>query len=126
MNILIFHKLLITNILIFILALSPINNLLESGSDWIELQSTNEGEQWIKKDSLQRLSPTKLSIVSRYRPNQSLNEKNKEIEYTMEIDCLNNLYRDKSVNNIKQLSNDWQSPLGDKLINATILKACSI
>ncbi len=44
--------------------------------------------------------------------------------YTMEINCINNKYKDISVNGKIYLNAKWVDPNGDKLLNDLISESC--
>ncbi|WP_269623030.1 hypothetical protein [Prochlorococcus marinus] len=93
---------------------------------WIEVKSTQNGRQWWDQNSLEKTNDNLISILSRYEPRKSFdNESYQEISYNMIIDCSKRLYKDKSVNGIKQKVEKWNTPHGDSLIDETIKSACS-
>ena len=96
-----------------------------TGSYWIEVKANENGTQWLDKNSRKIISPQKISIISRFRPiTKNPYNVNSDIIYVMEIDCLNDVYKDKYVNGKRQSSEKWLSPNGDILISETINSAC--
>ncbi|AAP99902.1 hypothetical protein EV11_1574 [Prochlorococcus sp. SS52] len=102
------------------------NSVLALDSKWIEVIPSKAGQQWLDKDSLNKITETKISIHTRFRPHSSKNKANLEdIDYIMNIDCLNKLYFDESIDGINQFTKNWKNSEGDLLIDETIESACS-
>ena len=91
--------------------------------DWIEVARTEAGRQWWDRSSLTISKSNVIELNSKYKPKAE--QKKTELLYTMEIDCLNKLYRDVSVNNLK-VETIWTKTAGDRLIEQVITQSCDI
>ena len=114
------------NLFAIILIIFSINiNRAYAYNDWIQASKTSEGIQYWDRGSLIRKSNGLIEINSKYLKKEAENsEIIKENTYTMEIDCINNKYKDISVNGKINLSAKWEAPNGDKLINDLISESC--
>ena len=102
-----------------------INRAYAVNNNWIQVSKTNEGIQYWDIGSLINKSNGLIEIKTKYlkkdAENQEIIEEN---IYTMEINCINNKYKDISVNGKINLSAKWEAPNGDKLINDLISESC--
>ena len=102
-----------------------INRAYAVNNNWIQVSKTNEGIQYWDRGSLINKSNGLIEIKTKYfkkdAENQEIIEEN---IYTMEINCINNKYKDISVNGKINLSAKWEDPNGDKLINDLISESC--
>ena len=93
--------------------------------NWIEVSKTPEGIQYIERNSLINKTKGDIEIITKYsRINPSKPEIIEENIYTMKINCLNNQYKDVSVNGKDNLNAKWKAPNGDKLIIDVISASC--
>ena len=101
------------------------NRAYAVNNNWIQVSKTNEGIQYWDIGSLINKSNGLIEIKTKYlkkdAENQEIIEEN---IYTMEINCINNKYKDISVNGKINLSAKWEAPNGDKLINDLISESC--
>ena len=115
------------NLLAIILIICSINTnrAYAVNNNWIQVSKTNEGIQYWDIGSLINKSNGLIEIKTKYlkkdAENQEIIEEN---IYTMEINCINNKYKDISVNGKINLSAKWEAPNGDKLINDLISESC--
>ena len=102
-----------------------INRAYAINNNWIQVSKTNEGIQYWDIGSLINKSNGLIEIKTKYlkkdAENQEIIEEN---IYKMEINCINNKYKDISVNGKINLSAKWEDPNGDKLINDLISESC--
>ena len=93
-----------------------INRASAVNNNWKQVSETNEGIQYWDIGSLINKSNGLIEIKTKYlkkdAENQEIIEEN---IYTMEINCINNKYKDISVNGKINLSAKWEAPNGDKL-----------
>ena len=91
----------------------------------IQASKTNEGIHYWDIGSLINKSNGLIEVKTKYFnkdvENQEIIEEN---IYTMEINCINNKYKDISVNGKINLSAKWDAPNGDKIINDLISESC--
>ena len=111
--------------IILIICSININRAYAVNNNWIQVSKTNEGIQYWDIGSLINKSNGLIEIKTKYlkkdAENQEIIEEN---IYTMEINCINNKYKDISVNGKINLSAKWEDPNGDKLINDLISESC--
>ena len=111
--------------IILIICSININRAYAVNNNWIQVSKTNEGIQYWDIGSLINKSNGLIEIKTKYlkkdAENQEIIEEN---IYTMEINCINNKYKDISVNGKINLSAKWEAPNGDKLINDLISESC--
>ena len=114
------------NLFAIILIIFSINiNRAYADNDWIQASKTSEGIQYWDRGSLIKKSNGLIEINSKYLKKEAENsEIIKENTYIMEIDCINNKYKDISVNGKINLSAKWEAPNEDKLINDLISESC--
>ena len=102
-----------------------INRAYAVNNNWIQVSKTNEGIQYWDIGSLINKSNGLIEIKTKYIKKDSENQEIiEENIYTMEINCINNKYKDISVNGKINLSAKWEAPNGDKLINDLISESC--
>ena len=92
---------------------------------WVEVSKTNEGIQYLDKDSLLNKGRGIIELTSKYSKFDNNNSSNvDENIYKMKINCLNNEFKDISVNGKKVLNSKWEDPNGDKLLDDIISYSC--
>ena len=102
-----------------------INRAYAVNNNWIQVSKTNEGIQYWDNGSLINKSNELIEIKTQYFKKDAENpEIIEENIYTMEINCINNKYKDISVNGKINLSAKWDAPNGDKIINDLISESC--
>ncbi len=96
--------------------------------DWIAVHSSQYGEQFWDKSSVQKNQDGSLRVFSKFTPRGST-EISQDILYTMDIDCSENTFRDvaigvKEFNEFQNTDSQWEGPNGDKLILGVINQVC--
>ena len=88
---------------------------------WKEVPASSEGQQWWDEGSLRRSRDGFLSVLSRFKPEDTSRAGGL---YVMEIDCVQQRFRDTSVNGLPRFRASWQPAAGDALISAVLEEAC--
>ena len=115
------------NILIIILIIFFNRTKIVLGSDnnWIEVSKTNLGIQYLDINSLKNKDKGIIEITTKYLKIDA--NTSKEVEnniYIMRINCINNKFKDISINGTKNFNAKWEESNGDKLINDVISNSC--
>ncbi len=111
--------------IILIICSININRAYAVNNNWIQVSKTNEGIQYWDNASLINKSNELIEIKTKYlKKDDESQEIIEENIYTMEINCINNKYKDISVNGKLNLSAKWEAPNRDKLINDLISEGC--
>ncbi len=97
--------------------------------DWVAVPKSQFGEQLWDKNSVQKNKNGSLRVFSKFIPKSST-EITQDILYTMDINCLENSFRDvavgaKEFNEFKNKDSEWKDPNGDKLILGVIDQVCT-
>jgi hypothetical protein len=94
--------------------------------DWVEVPSTEAGQQWWDRGSVRADRDGLRTVLSRFTPaaTDDGQQPNGEL-YVMQLDCAQELYRDKQVNGIPRFKADWQAAGADGLIASVIDAVCS-
>ena len=97
--------------------------------DWVAVPKSQFGEQLWDKNSVQKNKNGSLRVFSKFIPKSST-EITQDILYTMDINCLENSFRDvavgaKEFNEFKNKDSEWKGPNGDKLILGVIDQVCT-
>ena len=97
--------------------------------DWVAVPKSQFGEQLWDKNSVQKNKNGSLRVFSKFIPRSST-EITQDILYTMDINCLENSFRDvavgaKEFNEFKNKDSEWKDPNGDKLILGVIDQVCT-
>ena len=98
--------------------------------DWVAVPKSQFGEQLWDKNSVQKNLNGSLRVFSKFIPKSST-EITQDILYTMDINCLENSFRDvavgaKEFNEFKNKDSEWKDPNGDKLILGVIDQVCTL
>ena len=94
--------------------------------EWVEVPSTELGQQWWDRGSIRKEKDGTLMVLSRFTPASSLDTENRNGElYVMELDCSQKLYRDKQVNGIPKFKAKWQPAAKEDLTMSVINAVCS-
>ena len=118
---------LFLNLIVTVLIIFSINTNMVYGinKNWIEVSRTKLGRQYLDSESLINKEKGVIEISTKYlKPDLKNKGGFEENIYTMEINCLNNKYKDISVNGKINLSAKWEAPNEDKLINDLISESC--
>ena len=125
----IFEKLsLILGLFFIILFIIPTKPLFALPHEWVEVPMSEFGEQLWDRKSIKINKDGSVRVKSKFIPkNQS--EITQDILYTMDINCVEQSFRDIAVgtdelNNSLNNNPDWHYPNGDKLILGVIGQVC--
>lgn len=121
---------LICCLLLPLLLLLPLPNQAVQGIalagpvDWHEVEPTAEGRQWWDAGSLRHDREGFLSVLSRYTTETDEDTPTLGTLVVMQIDCDQQLFRDKQVNGLPQWRAQWEPAGGDGLIERVIDAVC--
>jgi len=100
--------------------------------DWQEVPASPQGRQWWDTGSLRRDRQGRLSVLSRFQPAPGPDQdkdgtllQRPGTLYVMDLDCGQELYRDRAVNGIPRWGATWALANGDPLTEATLRAACA-
>ena len=93
--------------------------------EWREVPSSGEGQQWWDAGSLRLKKDGTVSVLSRYSLRQEDDRPALGTLVVMEIDCSQQLYRDKQKNGLPQFRAEWQPSGSDPLIEGVLSGVCS-
>ena len=93
--------------------------------EWREVPSSGEGQQWWDAGSLRLKKDGTVSVLSRYSLRQEDDRPALGTLVVMEIDCSQQLYRDKQKNGLPQFRAEWQPSGSDPLIDGVLSGVCS-
>ena len=93
--------------------------------EWREVPSSAEGQQWWDAGSLRLKKDGTVSVLSRYSLRQEDDSPALGTLVVMEIDCSQQLYRDKQKNGLPQFRAEWQPSGSDPLIDGVLSGVCS-
>ena len=93
--------------------------------EWREVPSSGEGQQWWDAGSLRLKKDGTVSVMSRYSLRQEDDRPALGTLVVMEIDCSQQLYRDKQKNGLPQFRAEWQPSGSDPLIDGVLSGVCS-
>ena len=110
----------------FFIFSSSFNKLVSAEIDWIEVDKTTNGIQFIDINSIKYNNRGFLSVLTKY---SEINPDDQTIistnSYLMAIDCDNRLFSklpvNADINQVKKL----EEPINDKFIKKSILSSCS-
>jgi hypothetical protein len=109
-------------VLAVILCASPV---FAGQVEWREVPSSGEGQQWWDAGSLRLKKDGTVSVLSRYSLRQEDDRPALGTLVVMEIDCSQQLYRDKQKNGLPQFRAEWQPSGSDPLIDGVLSGVCS-
>ena len=93
--------------------------------NWVEVSRTQEGIQYIDRNSLNNKGKNIIEITTKYsKINPDTEEKIEDNIYIMRINCIRNEFKDISVNGKNNLSAKWEAPNEDKLLEDVISDSC--
>ena len=93
--------------------------------EWREVPSSGEGQQWWDAGSLRLKKDGTVSVLSRYSLRQEDDRPALGTLVVMEIDCSQQLYRDKQKNGLHQFRAEWEPSGSDPLIDGVLSGVCS-
>ena len=107
-----------------------INQSYAFSHDWVEVPTSEYGEQLWDRKSIKRNEDGSVRVLSKFIP-KTKSEMNQDILYTMDINCFEKSFRDVDVfkeERNSRLNNlaDWKDPNGDKLILGVIDQVCKV
>ena len=119
-------QILIFCLLSSLIFLSFSNKLSAAQINWIEVDKTNNGIQFIDSNSIKYNNRGILSVTTKFT---EINPSDQTIintdSYLMAVDCENRLFSKLPVKGeLKQVKN-WEEPTNNKLIKKTIINSCS-
>ena len=96
---------------------------------WVAVPKSQYGEQLWDKNSIQKNQDGSIRVFSKFIP-KSTTDITQDILYTMDVNCLENSFRDVAVganefNEFKNQNSEWKNPNGDKLILDVIDQVCT-
>ena len=95
--------------------------------EWVEVPATEAGQQWWDRGSVRADRAGLRTVLSRFTPAVEDGESQRRGSlYVMQIDCAQQLYRDKQVNGIPRFQADWQAAGSDDLIVSVIDAVCDV
>ena len=93
--------------------------------EWREVPSSAEGQQWWDAGSLRLNKDGTVSVLSRYSLRQEDDSPALGTLVVMDIDCSQQLYRDRQKNGLPQFRAEWQPSGSDPLIDGVLSGVCS-
>ena len=93
--------------------------------EWREVPSSGEGQQWWDAGSLRLKKDGTVSVLSRYSLRQEDDRPALGTLVVMEIDCSQQLYRDKQKNGLPKFRAEWEPSGSDPLIDGVLSGVCS-
>ena len=119
-------KVLIFCLFSFFIFFSSFIKVYAEEIQWVEVEKTSNGIQFIDANSIKYNNRGFLSVTTKY---SEINPDDQTImstnSYLMAIDCENRLFSKLPVNGeLKQVKN-WEQPNNDRLIKKTIINSCT-
>jgi len=106
--------------------LSVFNKLSAAQINWVEVDKTNNGIQFIDSNSIKYNNKGILSVTTKFT---EINPSDQAIlstdSYLMAVDCENRLFSKLPLNGELKQVKSWQKPNNEKLIKKTIINSCS-
>ena len=94
--------------------------------DWVEVPQTEAGQQWWDRGSVRIDRDGYRTVLSRFTPAATEDGEQPSGElYVMQLDCSQELYRDKQVNGLPRFRAQWQPAGDDGLITSVIEAVCT-
>ena len=110
---------------IIVIIFNRSNIVFSAVNNWIEISRTNEGIQYLDRNSLNNKGKNIIEIITKYsKIKANTSEKIEDNIYIMRINCISNQFKDISVNGKNNLSAKWEAPNEDKLIGDVISDSC--
>ncbi len=97
--------------------------------EWVAVPKSHYGQQLWDKNSVQKNQDGSIRVFSKFIPNSST-DITQEILYTMDVNCLENSFRDvavgaKEFNEFYNQDSEWKNPNGDNLILGVMDQVCT-
>ena len=110
---------------IIVIIFNRSNIVFSAVNNWVEISRTNEGIQYIDRNSLNNKGKNIIEIITKYsKIKANTSEKIEDNIYIMRINCISNEFKDISVNGKNNLSAKWEASNKDKLIDDVISESC--
>ena len=94
--------------------------------EWIEVPATDAGQQWWDRGSVRIDRDGYRTVLSRFTPAATEDGEQPSGElYVMQLDCSQELYRDKQVNGLPRFRAQWQPAGDDGLITSVFEAVCA-
>ena len=110
----------------FLIFFSVFNKLSAAQINWVEVDKTNNGIQFIDSNSIKYNNRGILSVTTKFT---EINPSDQTIistdSYLMAVDCENRLFSKLPLNGELKQVKSWEKPNNDKLIKKTIINSCS-
>ena len=110
----------------FLIFFSSFNKLSAEQINWVEVDRTSNGIQFIDSNSIKYNKRGFLSVITKYSEispdTQTIINSN---SYLMAVDCENRLFSKLPLNGELKQVKIWEEPTNDKLIKKTIINSCS-
>ena len=120
-----FDYLLNILVLILISLFNRSNIVYGANINWVEVSKTPSGIQYLDRENIDIKGNGIIELITKYSKIDTNTTKTiEENIYTMRINCLNNKFKDISINGKKNLTANWEDPNGDKLLNDVISDSC--
>ena len=97
--------------------------------EWVAVPTSHYGKQLWDKNNVQKNKDGSIRVFSKFIPT-STSKITQDILYTMDVNCLENSFRDvavgaKEFNEFANKDSEWKNPNGDKLIMGVIDQVCN-
>ncbi len=107
----------------------PQKNISALSHYWVEVPKSQYGEQLWDKNNVQENQDGTIRVFSKFLP-KSNSKITKDILYTMDINCAENVFKDiavgtKEFDEFRNKDSKWKDPNGDKLIMGVINQVCT-
>ena len=110
---------------IIVIIFNRSNIVFSAVNNWVEISRTNEGIQYLDRNSLNNKGKNIIEIITKYsKIKANTSEKIEDNIYIMRINCMSNEFKDISVNGKNNLSAKWEASNKDKLIDDVISESC--
>tara|TARA_Y100001978_G_scaffold77169_1_gene69269 strand:+ start:76 stop:477 length:402 start_codon:yes stop_codon:yes gene_type:complete len=110
---------------IIVIIFNKSNIVFSAVNNWVEISRTNEGIQYLDRNSLNNKGKNIIEIITKYsKIKANTSEKIEDNIYIMRINCISNEFKDISVNGKNNLSAKWEASNKDKLIDDVIYESC--
>ena len=112
-------------VLVLIILFNGTNIVYGSNINWFEVSKSPAGIQYVDRNSINIKGKGIIELTTKYLKIDTNTSKTiEENIYIMEINCLTNKFKDISVNGKKNLTEKWEDPNGDKLLDDVISDGC--
>ena len=110
---------------ILVIIFNRSNIVFSAVNNWVEISRTNEGIQYLDRNSLNNKGKNIIEIITKYsKIKANTSEKIEDNIYIMRINCISNEFKDISVNGKNNPSAKWEASNKDKLLDDVISDSC--